>query len=64
MSNIVVHEQIDQFGQIVPVLDQQQEGHLCVDQLSGDSVEVDLDGVLLVSVALGADGLGRRRGTL
>ena len=43
MGYIVVHEEVDQLGQVLPVLDEQQEGHLGVDELPRDSVEVDLE---------------------
>lgn len=64
MGDIVVYEEVDQFGQIFPVFDQQQKRHFSVDEFSGDSVEIYFDGELLLAVAYGVDCLGRVECTL
>jgi hypothetical protein len=47
----VVDEEINQPGKVRLTFDQQQEGHFRIDDLSGDSVEVDLDGYVRGQVA-------------
>jgi hypothetical protein len=60
-----MHEEVHQFGQVLSIFDQQQEGHLRVDQLSRNRVEVYLDGVLLLALARGVDCLkGEKMNTL
>lgn len=49
VRDVVVHEQVHQLRQVLPVLHQQQEGHLRVDQLPRDGVEVYLYRELLVA---------------
>lgn len=55
VRDVVVHEQVHQLRQVLPVLHQQQEGHLRVDQLPRDGVEVDLYRELLVATPGRAD---------
>ena len=64
VRDIVVHEQVHQLWQVLPVFYQQEEGHLCVDELTGNRVEVDLDGELLVSLPGGAHCLNSTEDTL
>jgi hypothetical protein len=58
VGDVVVHEEVHQLRQILPVLHQKQKSHLGVDQLARDSVEVDFDSVLLVTGTEGGHGLG------
>lgn len=51
MRDVVVDEEVHQLGQVLSVLDQQEERHLGIDELSGDGVEVYLDGVFLLALA-------------
>ena len=57
MRNIVMDEQVDQFGQVLSIFNQQQKSHLRVDEFPRDSVEIDLDGELLIALSGSADGL-------
>jgi hypothetical protein len=57
MRNIVMDEQVHQLGQVLSILYQQQKGHLRVNELPRDSVEIDLDGELLVALSGCADRL-------
>lgn len=52
-------EEVDELGQVLSVFDQKEEGHFSIDELSGDGVEVDLDGVFLLALAGGVNCLGR-----
>jgi hypothetical protein len=51
MREVLVDEEVEEFGEPEVVLDQHQEGHFCIDELPGDCVEVDFDGGEVVRVA-------------
>lgn len=63
MGNLLMDKKIDELGQIRFALDDFKVGHLGVDELPGDSVEVDFDCALGIFIAH-VSGLSKKEFTL